>query len=365
MISDNKTLVLTKKDVIETLNQVGLDHIMDELILRIEQAIIDYNVQNTNIPTRSGFHYDVPHTGLVEWMPVYQNGKEVVIKIVGYHPKNPSIYNLPTIVSTISKYDTSSGHMVSLMDGVLLTALRTGAASAVATRAFAHPDSKTLGLIGCGAQAVTQLHAISRVFDIEDVLIYDVDSTTQSNFKDRVEVLELDCSIHETDMKYIVESSDIITTSTSIDVGAGPLFSGVDTLSHLHINAVGSDFPGKTELPLPLLQSSRVIPDFRSQAIIEGECQQMEESEIYNDWIEILKHKNRFQQLKTERTVFDSTGWALEDLVVSKLFTEYAIKLGLGQYMEIENLSNDVKNPYASISNNKAVDLEEILAKIS
>lgn len=350
MQPNNKTLILSEKDIIATLNHFGIDTIMDELVSRIEQAVNDYDPKKIHVPIRDGFHYDIPNTGLVEWMPVYQNGSDVVIKVVGYHPHNPSKYDLPTIISTISTYDTATGHLKSLMDGVLLTALRTGASSAVATKLLAHPESKVLGLIGCGAQAVTQLHALSRYFAFDTVLIYDTDEDTLSSFENRVSSLGLNCNIITKNIEGVIEGSDIVCTATSIDVNAGPLFDGVTTLPHIHINAVGSDFPGKTELPLSLLKTSKVVPDFHAQAIKEGECQQLNEEDIYDDWVKILQNKNKYTALQYQSTVFDSTGWALEDLVVSALFTEYATKIGVGSYLEIENLSNDVKNPYAFIT---------------
>ena len=100
-------------------------------------------------------------------MPIYKKGAEVVIKVVGYHPKNPKNFNLPTILSSISSYDTKTGHLMGIADGVLLTALRTGAASAVASELLAKPESTTLGLIGCGAQSITQLHALSRYSNLK------------------------------------------------------------------------------------------------------------------------------------------------------------------------------------------------------
>jgi len=361
MKPSHQTLLLSKKDIITIINHFGVDNVMDELIHRLEIAISEYNPSNTDIPARSGFNYNSPNPGLVEWMPVYQKGEEIVIKVVGYHPNNPKTYNLPTIISTISTYDTSNGHLKSLMDGVLLTALRTGASTAVATKALAQSDSKTLGLIGCGAQAVTQLHALCRDFDFETVLIFDVDEATMSSFDKRTEALNLNCIIVKSDIKNIVQSSDIICTATSIDVHAGPLFDNLETVPHVHINAVGSDFPGKVELPISLLKSSKVIPDFYNQAIIEGECQQLQKDDIYKDWVEILNNSAQYASLKGESTVFDSTGWALEDYVVSKLFTEYATSIGAGSYIEIESLSSDVKNPYAFISSafsvEKAIDL--------
>lgn len=344
--SKNKTLVLSSTDIHQIVQSYGLDVLMDKLISRINTAIKQYSPTETIIPARSGFNYEEPQTGLVEWMPLFQYGKQVTIKVVSYHPSNPILHQLPTILSTISAYDTTSGHLLGIVDGVLLTAIRTGAASAVASQYLANPNSKVLGLIGCGAQAVTQLHSLSRLYDFQKVLIYDIDDDTILSFKNRCKALNLHVEIVPSSIKDIVQSSDIICTATSIEVGEGPLFEDLKPQAHVHINAVGSDFPGKTELPLSLLKNSFICPDFLDQALVEGECQQLSKEDIGAELKEVVKHPHNYVHIQTQKSVFDSTGWALEDHIVMELFMECAHELGLGQEIKIETIPNDAKNPY-------------------
>src|SRR5688572_2804926 len=306
----NKTLVLSSFDIQEILRHFGVDWTMMTLVERLRIAIKNYNPQKLSIPVRSGFHYEKPEPGLIEWMPLFNQddqGGKVLIKVVGYHPSNPGKFNLPTIVSTISEYDTNSGQLCALIDGVLATAMRTGAASAVASRLMAKPTSSILGLIGCGTQAITQLHAISLCFKIKRVLFYDIDPNAISSFKNRCSALNLDIDFVSTGIEEIVKNSDILCTATSIDIGAGPLFSDFETKPHLHINAVGSDFPGKVEVPFELLQKSFVCPDFIEQAIVEGECQQLDRKDIGAGLIEVVQNRDKYAYLQNERTVFDST----------------------------------------------------------
>ena len=340
------TLVLSSRDVQVIALEVGLDTIMDQLIQRLSTLMQTFDEGQTDIPIRAGFNYFEPSTGLVEWMPLHQKGEQVTIKVVGYHPQNPTNHQVPTILSTISSYDVRTGHLSALMDGVFVTALRTGAASAVASRLLATPQSKTLGLIGCGAQAVTQLHALSRIFEFEQILCFDIDAKLADTLSERCGVFELAASFESSTIDQIVGESDIICTATSVDVGEGPLFEYVKTKEHLHVNAVGADFPGKVELPLGLLKESFVCPDFREQAIKEGECQQLNHSEIGADIATVIKDAAAFAPYQHKRTVYDSTGWALQDYAVMQLFTEYATQLGLGQWIAIENIQQDAKNPY-------------------
>ena len=356
----NSSLILRASDVEIIINRFGLDALMDELIGRLDKAIKLYEHEKIKIPVRSGFCYDKPKSGLIEWMPLLNSEDKVMIKVVGYHPTNPVIDNLPTILSTISAYDTTSGHLIGTVDGVLLTALRTGASSAVASKYLAHPESSVIGLLGCGAQAVTQLHAISRLFKLSKVMVFDTSEDTMLSFMDRVSPLDLQVEVVPSKIAEVVQEADILVTATTVDVGDGPLFEEIDTKPHIHINAVGSDFPGKFELPLDLLKDSYVCPDFPEQALLEGESQRLEKGEIGSGWVEVIQNINNYSHLKLVRTVFDSTGWPLEDLVVMELFLEYGQKLGLGKEVAIEHLSEDAKNPYHFL---KSVEKPPVLKK--
>lgn len=357
-ITPPTTLILSRRDVEQIVAEFGLDGIMDRLTGQLEKVMKAHDESRLTTPQRSGFSYTRPANGLVEWMPIYEHGNQVTIKVVGYHPNNPGNYDLPTIVSTVSAYDTTTGHLTGLMDGVLPTALRTGAASAVASKYLAHPESSVLGIIGCGAQAVTQIHALSRQFKLTEVNIYDVDAEAMRSLVDRCATFSTGLVITPRSIQEVVERADILVTATSIGVGEGPLFDGVTTKEHLHINAIGSDFPGKTECPLSLLQDSYVCPDFLAQALVEGECQRLEADDIGVDIVHLLQHRATYEHLQSRRTVYDSTGWALQDHVTLGLFMKLAAELGLGQRIEIENMSGDASNPYDFALTGAAGDLQ-------
>lgn len=345
-----ESLIIDSAAVNEIIQKIGLNRVMDDLILNLENALGNFDHEKTSIPVRDGFNYLKPHLGLVEWMPLMQSGEEVIIKVVGYHPQNPKLYKLPTILSTISSYDSHTGHLNSLVDGVLLTALRTGASSAIATKMMANPTSETLGIIGCGAQSVTQIHAISRLFDIQEILVYDTDFDSMNSLEDRISMLELDIKPRNSSLEEIMENSDIVCTATSIAPNQGPLFDNLNYKEDLHINAVGADFPGKFELPKSLLEQAFVCPDFLTQALKEGECQQIPENRIGPSWVELYKSPEAQSESRKMISVFDSTGWALEDKVVSDLFAHYAQSLGLGTQMILESYTEDEKSPYGLLN---------------
>jgi ornithine cyclodeaminase len=339
------TLLLTGDDVQRIARRAGLDALMDALIERLTAAFVAYDPAQTEIPERDGVSYTAPTTGLVEWMPCRQGG-QVTVKTVGYHPENPARHGVPTILSTVSAYDSATGHLRCLADGTLLTALRTGAASAVATGRLAAPDAETVGLVGAGAQAVTQLHALRRVRDVRRVLVSDVDPATLATFARRVEAFAADLAVETADIEDVVREADVLCTATSVDVGAGPVFDDVALRPHVHVNAVGSDFPGKTELPAALLRRSLVCPDFRAQAVREGECQQLDAGAIGPSLYELLQRPGLHADAASRPTVFDSTGWALEDHVALGLLLDYADDWGIGTPVPIEAIAGDPHAPY-------------------
>ena len=341
------TKIISLDDIRKIVKHKGLDGLMDEMIDQLTHAFTNFSDEETNVHPRDGFKYTNPTVGLVEWMPSMKIGERATIKIVGYHPFNPSFMNLPTIISTVSIYDTHSGHLIGMMDGTYLTALRTGAASGLASKVLAAPNSEVIGLIGCGAQAITQLHAISRVFNVKEVLVYDNDPSAKNSFRSRAAFMGLHIrEIKDDSMDEFIQSCDIISTATSVGVGEGPVFKDTETKPWLHINAVGSDFPGKVEVPESLLKRSFVCPEFLEQAVKEGECQQLSPKDIGASLVELLRDPDEYDHLKQQPTVFDSTGWALEDQVAMEMLFNYAIELGLGTNMEIESITVDPKNPY-------------------
>ncbi len=186
------TKVLGAADLSALLDTVGRDRLMDLMLERLRGRFLDHADDAVEVRARDGFRYDKPALGLVEWMPTHEAGGPVVIKMVGYHPSNPTQRALPSVIATSSMWDTETGHLVAIADATLLTALRTGAASGLATELLARPGAVTVGLAGLGAQAVTQLHAISRVREVVGVVGFDSQPEVVESFAGRIGFLGLD-----------------------------------------------------------------------------------------------------------------------------------------------------------------------------
>ncbi|WP_372425045.1 ornithine cyclodeaminase family protein [Salinarimonas chemoclinalis] len=344
-MSQRPTIILTERDIGAIVSAVGLDALMDETIVGLREAFRTFGDGAVAIQKRTGFVYDTPEPGLVEFMPCYRRDRNVCMKVVGYHPGNPFRRGLPTIVATNSLYDVVDGHLLAIVDGCFATALRTGAASAVATEILAHPQARTLGIVGAGAQAVTQLHALSRIHRFAEVRVADRDPAVLADFPRRVARLGLRAIPSSLDA--VLEAADVLVTATSVGVGEGPVFSDRPLARHLHVNAVGSDIPGKFELPRALLERAYITPDYAAQAVVEGECQQVRPGEIGAELHSLVKAPETFASLREATTVFDSTGCSLEDHVVTEILAAHAARLAIGERLVIESGSCDPMDPYA------------------
>ena len=343
------TRVIGASDVGAMHEIVGRDAFMDLMIEALRQRFESFDAGAVQARERDGFRYDKPDLGLLEWMPTHEVSGPVVIKMVGYHPTNPVQRRLPSVIATSSMWDTTSGHLVALSDATLLTSVRTGAASAVATDAFARSGPVTLGVVGLGAQAITQVHAISRVRSIERVIGIDTNDEVAATFADRIGFLGLDVDIVGPDRAANIASEvDVLTTCTSVDIGAGPVIGEAAPRPWLHVNAVGADFPGKVEIPRPLLDAALVIPDVRAQCLVEGECQQILQANVGPELWELLQHPAGSDN-KNRVTVFDSTGWAVEDDVALRLALRLALQHDLGTDIVLESLSSDPYDPYSPL----------------
>lgn len=339
-------MLLTAEDMRLIVDKIGRDHVMRRII---EQLTADLRRSFEGAPfaspSRAGFERDIPARGVLEWMPHRRAGDSATVKLISYSPANPDEFCLPTILGTIARIDDLTGRTTVLADALLLTALRTGAASAIASRVLASPESHVVGVVGTGAQAVTQIHALSLLFPITQVLAWDIAPAHLASFAKRVAFLGLD--VRPAAPEDVLSQADIICTATSVGVGAGPVLPDEGWKDHLHVNAVGADLIGKTELPRALLDTALVSPDHREQAATEGECQQLPPHQIGPSLDELCARPEAFQDAVDRLTVFDSTGFALEDHSALDVFVEAAEELGLGTNLAFECRPQNPLDPFS------------------
>ncbi len=306
------TLVLNQKEIRDLLN-------MSEVIKVVEQAFIDLTQGNGSMPPKA---YLLLKQGDFRAMPAALP-EAAGMKWVNVHPQNPS-RGLPTVMAIMIYNDPKTGYPLSVMDATDITAYRTGATAAIASKYLARRDSHTLGIIGAGRQAYAQIDAHLQLFDLKLIKIFDRSKEAVQKLISFFPGYRLKkSSLEET------AASDIVCTLTPARV---PFLKMEWINKGTHINAVGADAAGKEELEPAILRKAMVVVDNISQASAAGEINVpvtkglFTVQEVYGTLGEIIVGKKQGRKDRDAITIFDSTGLAIEDLAVAKLVYEKAKK---------------------------------------
>jgi alanine dehydrogenase len=247
------------------------------------------------------------------------------VKWVNVHPQNPS-HGLPSIMAVLIYSDPETGYPLAIMDATEITAYRTGAAAAIASKYLARQDSHTIGIIGAGFQAHTQILAHGESLNPTSINVFDVSQAAVDKLTRSLPQFPIrDCPIQE------AVASDIVCTLTP---SRSPIIKREWVKPGTHINAVGADAPGKQELELSILKDATVVVDDLKQASGSGEINvpiqkgTYSAGEIYGTLAEVVAGKKKARANDRNITVFDSTGIAVEDIAVAKLMFEKAKQMG-------------------------------------
>jgi ornithine cyclodeaminase len=209
----------------------------------------------------------------------------------------------------------------------LTTALRTAATSALAAQTLARPNSRVMALIGNGAQSEFQAIAFQHLVGIDTLRLFDIDHKPRPSWWPTLSgsglKLQVCASIAEA-----VQGADIVTTVTA-DKACATIVTADMLAPGMHINAVGGDCPGKTELAADVLQAAKVFVEFTPQTRIEGDIQQMPADFAVTELWEVLNGTAQAATATTQITVFDSVGFALEDFSALRFMHDAALALGL------------------------------------
>ncbi len=247
------------------------------------------------------------------------------VKWVNVHPENRS-RGLPSIMGILLYNDPETGYPLAIMDATEITAYRTGAAAAIASKYLARPDSHTIGIIGAGFQAHTQILAHAELFNPISVNAFDVSQAAVDRLISALPQSSIkSCTIRE------AVASDIVCTLTP---SRSPIIKREWIMPGTHINAIGADAPGKQELDPSILKEAIVVVDDLQQASGSGEINVPVQKgiysvgKVYGTLAEVVVGKKKGRIDNRAITVFDSTGIAVEDIAVAKLLFEKAQQRG-------------------------------------
>jgi alanine dehydrogenase len=307
-----KTLSITEEEIKDILT-------MKEVLEVVESVFRADSKGETQMPPK--IYLNLPR-GDFRAMPASIPGA-AGMKWVNAHPRNPEI-GLPSVMATLIYNDPDTGRPLAIMEATTITSLRTGASAGIASKYLARKDSETLGLVGTGEQAHTQLLAIGEIFGLESVKVFDLN-------KDRVKEFISTFTEYNVEFHSLEETlkADIVSTATPV---RKPIIKSRWIQQGTHINAIGADAKGKQELEGNLLKRSKIVVDNIEQASHSGEINVplvkgiIKSEDIHATLGEVVEGIKPGREEDDEITVFDSTGLAIQDLATAKLVYEKVTK---------------------------------------
>ncbi|MDE2565165.1 MAG: ornithine cyclodeaminase [Burkholderiales bacterium] len=286
-------------------------------------------------------------TGVIELMPV-ADARRYAFKYVNGHPGNHRL-GLPTVMAFGVLADVATGRPEVLAELTLTTAMRTAATSVMAARALARPGARCMALIGNGAQSEFQALAFHHGLGIDRLALYDVDpAATRKLQRNLAPVGGLQLRVARS-VADAVRGADIVTTVTA-DKRRATILTPEMVEPGMHLNAVGGDCPGKTELAPGVLAGARVFVEYEPQSRIEGDVQQMPADFSVTELWRVLTGAAPGRRSAAEVTVFDSVGFALEDYSALGLIAARAQALGLGRRIDLIPSLPDPKDLYGQLA---------------
>ncbi|WP_236549820.1 ornithine cyclodeaminase [Profundibacterium mesophilum] len=305
--------------MMQIIHAVGLD----EMIRGIAGAIGEdfERWEQFDKVARVASHSEV---GVIELMPT-SDGTLYGFKYVNGHPGNTAA-GLQTVTAFGLLADVATGYPVLLTEMTVLTALRTAAMSALAARHLAPPDARSMAIIGNGAQCEFQARAFAAICGIEEIRLYDIDRSASEKAARNLADQPLRVSIHDSAQE-AVEGAQIITTCTA-DKAYATILTDNMIGAGVHLNAVGGDCPGKTELHRDILHRAGIFVEYTPQTRVEGEIQQLDPAHPVTELWEVIAGTARGRSGPEEITLFDSVGFAIEDFSALRYLSRKARETG-------------------------------------
>ncbi len=283
--------------------------------------------------------------GVIELMPI-SDEDVFAFKFVNGHPDNTA-QGLQTVVAFGALADVATGYPTFLTDMTFATAFRTAATSALAATRLAPRDCRTMALIGLGAQSEFQAGAFHEILGVDCLRVYDVDADATEKFQRNMSGFDVDI-LRCSDAAHATKGAGIITTITA-DKRRATILTRDMIAPGTHINAVGGDCPGKTELSRDLLLASEIFVEYAPQTRLEGEIQQLPADHPVTELHDVLTGQRPGRIAQESITVFDSVGFAVEDFSVMRLLYDLAKETGVGGKIELTPTPTNPKDLFSAL----------------
>ena len=324
-MAGRETLVIRKAQVEETLS-------MADYVTAVEDGFRRLGVGRVQVP--SVVHIPAPNGAFHVKSAKFDSAPSyVAVKVNGNFPNNPTTNGLPTIQGAIVLCDGDNGSLLAVIDSIAVTAMRTGAATAVAAKYLAAEDANSVTVIGCGVQARPQLLALIEVLPLEVIYAFDTDKGRQASFVEQMRgELSQDVVGVEDFTAGTLESRIVVTCTSS----RKPFLKSSHVRPGTFIAAVGADNHDKQELDAALMRESMVIADVLTQCAEIGELHHALEAgvmtidDVYGELGAIVARDKRVQFEQDDIVIFDSTGSAIQDVAAAGIIYERARAGGTG-----------------------------------
>jgi len=340
------TTLLSTHDIARIVAAYGLPTVLRRMAARIEADFRRWG-EFDKTPRVASHSAD----GVIELMPI-ADARDYSFKYVNGHPKNTAA-GLPTVMAFGVLADVATGMPVLLSELTLTTAIRTAATSAMAARALARPGSRTMALIGNGAQSEFQALAFHHLLGISEIRAFDLDPAATAKLQLHLRDVPGLRVVAASSTAEAVHGADIVTTVTA-DKRNATIITPDMVQPGMHFNAVGGDCPGKTELHPGVLSAARVFVEYEPQSRIEGDLQQMPADFAVTELWRVLQGQAPGRQADSDVTVFDSVGFALEDFSALSLLRDCARELGLGRPVDLIPTLADPKDLFSQLGTGHA-----------
>lgn len=334
------SLLFTVSDLKKLIDDIGL---LEFFKLTIDSLHEDYSHwHDFQMIPRVATHFS---HGVIELMPA-STREFYGFKYVNGHPFNPQQQKL-TVTAVGMLAEVASGYPLLISEMTVLTAIRTAATSALASRYLALQNTKKFGIIGTGSQAEYQVLAHAVELGIDEVFYYDIDPRAMEKFARNLQSYDIQLTACA-NVQQVVDHSQLLTTATA-DKAAAKIVCDAMITKGIHINSIGGDCPGKTEIDKKLLQRSKIVVEFLAQSLIEGEIQNMTSQDVSAELWELVCGQKTVRDNAEDVTLFDSVGIALEDYSILKLVYRLAQKYQLGRKVDILPELADPKDLFSAL----------------
>lgn len=306
--------------------KVGIDTFLHELADVIEEDFLRWETFDKT--PRVASH---SQEGVIELMPT-SDGTLYGFKYVNGHPKNTR-EGRQTVTAFGVLSDVGNGYPMLLSEMTILTALRTAATSAVAARHLARAGARSMAIIGNGAQSEFQARAFKAILGVDQLRLYDIDPSASQKCYANLQGLGFSITICDS-AEQAVEGADIITTVTA-DKQYATILTDNMVGPGVHINAIGGDCPGKTELHRDILLRSDIFVEYPPQTRVEGEIQQLDEDHPVIELWQVMAGKVKGRKDERQITLFDSVGFAIEDFSALRYVRSKLVETGLFEELDL------------------------------